>query len=615
MSRDRRLVLLVQLPVPPSGLEPVRGNVPLAAGCLKLFARRQELHDAYDIEILPTAVANRLGDCGLVEAILARQPWMVGFTCYVWNVDRSLWIAQRLKERLPDLKILLGGPEITGDNQRALGHAAVDFAVIGEGEATFVELLQSQRQSAGATVHRTAIDGLWQRGAGASRPRHPLASLDLAASPYLEGVLDAGDERTIYLETMRGCSFKCKFCYYPKGYAELAFLSRERLLDVLRHATERGVEEVVLLDPTLNQRQDFSDFLRLLGQGNPDRRFRFFGELRAEGIDQRKAQLLAEANFTEVEIGLQSIDSQVQDLMGRKNNLAAFERGMHALADAGIQTRVDLIVGLPGDTVDSVRRSIDYLHQGRLGSTVQMFNLSILPGTAFRREAGQLGLVYQRMPPYFVLSTPTLELDQMVTLVEEAQEAFGTEYDGFRQPVLDFPDSGPDAVRCCRVDLDESHVGGPSPLPPPTRRAQAFALWLRSADFHARREEAAALIRQVLDDNPHSTLQVVLEPAAEPGQLSGAALEAFLGACYENTSYLDHFYSLHPGELLGAKRLVVLAPWRWRSRVAERWIGEVRRYATLAWYGSGPESTDDLDDHECRVGADRSLPPSASAFS
>jgi hypothetical protein len=79
-------------------------------------------------------------------------------------------------------------------------------------------------------------------------------------------------------------------------------------------------------------------------------------------------------------------------------------------------------------------------------------------------------------------------------------------------------------------------------------------------------------------------------------------MELVLGACYERTSYLDHFYSLHPGELLGAKRLVVLAPWRWRSHVADRWLREVGRYATLAWYGGGPDSTDDLDDHECVVG-------------
>ena len=75
--------------------------------------------------------------------MLARDPWMVGLTCYVWNVERSLWIAQRLKAARPDLKIVLGGPEITADNGWVLAHPAVDFAVIGEGEQTFAELLDA----------------------------------------------------------------------------------------------------------------------------------------------------------------------------------------------------------------------------------------------------------------------------------------------------------------------------------------------------------------------------------------------------------------------------------------------------------------------------------------
>src|SRR5262245_64055103 len=87
---NRRRVVLVQLPIPQPGLDPARGNVPLAAAYLQLFARSRGLEAAYDIEILPSAVANQAGDRGLVEAIAARDPWLVGFTCYLWNVERSL---------------------------------------------------------------------------------------------------------------------------------------------------------------------------------------------------------------------------------------------------------------------------------------------------------------------------------------------------------------------------------------------------------------------------------------------------------------------------------------------------------------------------------------------
>src|SRR5262249_51970327 len=153
--------------------------------------------------------------------------------------------------------------------------------------------------------------------------RTPLSDLEALGSPYLAGILDAAEERMLLLETTRGCVFKCKFCYYPKSYDRQYYLAPESVRAGLRHAIEKGVEEVFLLDPTLNQRRDFADFLRLLIEGNPGRRMRYFGELRGEGITPDTARLLREANFTEVEVGLQSIDPDAMTLMDRKNNLPA----------------------------------------------------------------------------------------------------------------------------------------------------------------------------------------------------------------------------------------------------------------------------------------------------
>src|SRR5262249_35893493 len=131
---SRRTVLLVQLPIPPLGPGPIRGNVPLAASYLKLFAEGKGLGSFYDIDLLPTAQANTLGDQALVAAIAGRQPWLVGFTCYLWNIERTLWVARELKRRRPGLRIVLGGPEITADNAWVLDTPDYDFAVIGEGE-------------------------------------------------------------------------------------------------------------------------------------------------------------------------------------------------------------------------------------------------------------------------------------------------------------------------------------------------------------------------------------------------------------------------------------------------------------------------------------------------
>ena len=633
---QRRSIQLVQLPIPQPGLEPAKGNVPLAAGYLKMYARHCGLEEFYDIDIFPPRFANTLSDCGLVEEILARDPWMVGFTCYLWNIDRTLWIASRLKERRPDIQIIVGGPEITADNAWVLQSRAIDFAAIGEGEQTFSELLGVLREHrlppnpiAGLYVspyagiereqakqsQRSLDDGTLKvlapfiHNADVGAPigalptfRQPLPSLDVISSPYLAGIIDAADEELLLLETIRGCIFKCKFCYYPKSYDDLYFVSKEKIIANLQYARERGVKEVVLLDPTLNQARNFAEFVTLLSEQNPDHQWQYFGELRAEGINSDIAKLLRDANFTEVEIGLQSIDPLTMELMDRKNNMKAFERGVKAMMDVGIKVKVDLIIGLPGDTPESVRRGMKYLSDTGLYSSMQVFTLAILPGTAFRQEATMHKLDYQSRPPYYVIKTPTIDLSTMYQLMEEAEEIFDTEFDAVPPPVeegvrkediLDLKSHISNLEFQMTFDFDAASL--PS-LPPATERCGAFELILRAADFRKHRDTACGLIRQLLDDNPHSTLRIVLEPTGNPKHLTMSVVQAIRGACLKEPSYLDRFYSMQLGRPKGAKHIVVRLPWIERDRAGLDWVDDLAQFASLVWTGDGVPDEETLDD-------------------
>jgi radical SAM superfamily enzyme YgiQ (UPF0313 family) len=596
-----RTVLLVQLPIPPLGPAPIRGNVPLAAAYIKLFAERKGLGDFYTIEVFPARQANTLGDLGLVEALARRDPWLVGFSCYLWNIERTLWVAHELKRRRPDVRIVLGGPEITADNAWVLETADYDFAVIGEGEQTFAQLLLGLL---GDDTPPLTIPGLFvpTNGLGPRfhpsirpAPRSPLPDLNLLGSPYLAGILDVADEEMLLLETSRGCRFRCKFCYYWKSYDKTYYLADETIGASLRHAADRGAREVFLLDPTLNQRKDFADLLRLLAEGNPGGRFTYFGELRAEGVTEETARLLREANFTEVEVGLQSIDREAMSLMDRKNNLRAFERGVRAMMKEGIRVKVDLIVGLPGDTVESVRRGLRYIHDNGLCSDLQVFNLAVLPGTAFREEAEALGLAYQYRPPYYVLKTPSLGRTDLFGLMQEAQELFGIEFDAQPQPVLDF--TAGDHDRVWYMDFDRTDRSDP---PAAGRCAQAFTLWLRSARLGQHGREGAGLIGELLRANPFTSLQVVLEPA---GDLSPEAVRSEVGltllgelmaACQAKPTYLDKYYALQPGRPNGAKRLIVLLPLTLREQLTLEWVEDVGELATLVWR-AGLEAMHDED--------------------
>jgi radical SAM superfamily enzyme YgiQ (UPF0313 family) len=601
ISQTSRKILFVQLPIPPLGPAPIRGNVPLAAAYLKLFAGQRGLASFYEIEVLPPRLANILGDLALARSILERAPWMVGFTCYVWNIDRTLALAAALKRERPEIRIVVGGPEITPDNAWVLDHPAYDFAVIGEGEQTFAQLLLGILDE---PVPAVAIPGLYVPPARAENrfesarqpaPRTPLPDINVLGSPYVAGMVDAAEERMMLLETTRGCVFKCKFCYYPKSYDKQYYLDASHVEAGLQHARERDAREVFLLDPTLNQRKDFADLLRLLARGNPQHRFTYFGELRAEGITSETARLLKEANFTEVEIGLQSIDPEAQNLMDRKNNLRAFERGVRAIMAEGIHVKVDLIIGLPGDTVESVRRGMQYLKSEKLYSDMQVFTLSILPGTAFRMEAEQLGLRFQSRPPYYVLSTPTLKTEQLYQLMDDAREIFEIEFDAQPRPTLDFVPTE-QGTRIWTVDLD---------LPEnswcPADHWQALTLWFQSSQFADAGERIADHIRRILAANPFTTLQIVLDasdrplsPPVEVG-LSLAFLQQVVATGQQSSTYLDRYYSMQPGKAIGAKRVIVILPEDMRPGISEDWLLAAGESVTLVWRTDESSSLDEAD--------------------
>lgn len=599
-TNHRRAVWLVQLPIPPLGPQPIRGNVPLAAGYLKLWAESRGLGAHYDLRIFPAHEANTLGDCALVQALAEREPWLVGFTCYVWNIERTLWIARELKRLQPAVRVALGGPEITPDNSWVLSTDAYDFAVIGEGEQTFTDLLGVLLVD--GAVENQRIPGLYippRRGprfdaARAPAFRTPIPDLNALGSPYRAGILDVADEEMLLLETTRGCRFQCKFCYYPKAYDKLYFLTPDAVRAELNHAAQRGAREVVLLDPTLNQRKDFADFLRLLAAGNPGRGFRYFGELRAEGITTETAGLLQQANFTEVEVGLQSIDPEAMTLMDRKNNLRAFERGVRAMLGAGIRVKVDLIVGLPGDTVASVRRGLRYLRDNELYADVQVFHLSVLPGTAFRHEAAALGLHFQPRPPYYVLRTPTLNAHEIFGLLHEAQQVFDLEFDAPPAPQFVPPDEG-GVMNGWHIDLD-----GCADVPAVRPVSQVLTLWFSSGDFANQRNKAASLLRQTLSDNPFATMQVVLEPKQQNATAivrsldPGVAID-LLQACAAQPTYLDKYYAMHPGPRRGARRLVLVLPIALREQLPVSWLEAWREAGTFVWRDG---QTSDCDTHE-----------------
>ena len=473
-------VLLVQLPVPQLNFGHQTGNIPFAAACLVQAAGPVK---ADAIEILPQTISTYAGDAALLDIILSRRPDFIGFTAYMWNIQRTLALCANIKEHYAPT-VILGGPEITPDSPWLMDET-IDFFVQGEGEEFFTRLLHEPHLMFHPNENCE------------SAHRFPLES-----SPYLGTALDPGLENIMLLETMRGCPHGCAFCFYNKSRKGMTFKEDSRVLEGMAWAREKEIREIYLLDPSLNSRPGLKDLLKKIAVINKDHKLALISEMRAEAIDEELADLLSAAGFTRLEVGLQSTNPAALKLMRRKTDLHAFAKGARRLMEKKITPVVDLIVGLPGDDLGGFERTIRFVADQQLHRDIQVFPLSILPGTEFRRRRKALGLIFEETPPYTVISTPTFS-------EQDIPAAFNMAEDCFHRALYAMP------------DLDPAYRTGA--LPSDIKVAKD--IWIRAGEakltykvfLHRDRTDAdlAKTARKVT--HPY---QLMVPPGADPEQIN-----------------------------------------------------------------------------------------------
>ncbi|MCP3925772.1 MAG: radical SAM protein [Desulfobacterales bacterium] len=386
-------VLLVQLPIQKLNYGMKTGNIPMGAASLKT---------AYDINgknivtILDEKISSYLGDSAIIKTILESKPDIVGFTVFSWNLERSKYISKVIKKKT-GVSVIFGGPEITEDNNLSKSEY-VDFYVYGEGEEKFCEIIDEK--PANKCLFEESID------------------------PYLTGILDFKINGTMLLETMRGCPYTCGYCYYNKSRSKLSFRDEKRIIESVKWAVENKVEELYLLDPSLNIRPDLKKLLKQISLINNKKIVGINSEIRADKIDSEDANLFNKAGFTGFETGLQTTNEIALEIMKRKTDLKSFIKGINLLKERDIVPRIDLILGLPGDNYEGFKNSILFINENNMFEDVQVFPLSVLPGTDFRKNSEKLGLNFEKEPPYTVISTPTFSRDEMLIAIDNTENLF-----------------------------------------------------------------------------------------------------------------------------------------------------------------------------------------------
>lgn len=346
--------------------------------------------------------------------IIEMSPDVLGVSVLCWNARAVYDVCRVVKQALPDVAIVLGGPEVGPVAEEVLRtHPEVDAVVRGEGEETFAEVLDLIRR--GKPLARA--DGVTARdGGGAVRSapdRALIEDLDSIPSPYLTGVLQPR-EGTAYIEGFRGCPHHCAYCFEGKGYGRIRSFSRERVeAEIEFLAGECAVRSFSFIDPVFNLTADRLSWLS--GALAP---YAAHGlalhtvEVDIERIDDDAAALLARAGVVSVETGPQSIGTATLAECDRSFDRERFSAGVTALKAAGISVECDLIVGLPGDTVDDFFGGIAFclaLDPGK----IQTSTLHVLPGTDLYQRAGELGLRFDPEPPHEIIATPTIGFNDL----------------------------------------------------------------------------------------------------------------------------------------------------------------------------------------------------------
>lgn len=359
-------------------------RVPLAMGSLLAATR----HAGIDVRGLtyPVNGANFDRDqilADIEELLEEHQNFDVGFGVYVWNEEDVQELGQQLRYHHPNLRIILGGPQISysGKGLEERYPFATAF-VRGYGESALIELM--------TRGGRPAIDGVHWAGT-TDFGLQTNVDLEELPSPFLTGLIDVTDQRFLRWETKRGCSFRCAFCQHREAGKRLTRreLNRTRLLAEIDLFCNSGVDDIAVLDPIFNQGSEYmavlNQFLHHTYDGHLSLQCRF------EMVDDAFLDLVTQLNCT-LEFGLQTIHREEGEAVNRPNHMPRVDEVIDKLHRRDIHFEVSLIFGLPRQTLTSFEDSIAYCLD-RYVPVIKAFPLMMLRGTPLERDRHRWGLI------------------------------------------------------------------------------------------------------------------------------------------------------------------------------------------------------------------------------
>ncbi len=384
----------------------------LAPWCLlagvKAFAK-----GSYDIKVLESTINGNLHD--FAQKIILENPKVVSFSCYIWNITQTLEICKEIKENL-DCKIILGGPEVAYRPKDVLEkYGFIDFVLSGEGEWNFPLLLDN------INGDLNIVDGLTYRQNNEIITNPEREYTNTPPSPYSDDFYKNLNGRIAYMETSRGCPYRCAFCLSGRC-SKLRFFDLDQVKKDIINLANSGTQTLKFVDRTFNANSKRANEILTFIKDNYGtkipKKICFHFEIAGDILTEETLEILSQMpkGAVQLEIGMQSFNEDTLKKINRKTNTEKLIKNIKKLLEFGnMHIHIDLIAGLTGEDLESFKNSFNMGYSLK-AHMLQMGFLKLLYGADMRENPEDFPCEYTENPPYEVISTPWISAEEMKTL-------------------------------------------------------------------------------------------------------------------------------------------------------------------------------------------------------
>lgn len=387
-----RRVALIELPVFP-------GVVPLASGYMEAYSRKDPaIRDAYEFTKISLPVRTSLDE--LRSRCVEADADVYAFSCYVWNTRTVRTVAASLAAARPDVRIILGGPQVMHQGGRYLDPRHEQIAICnGEGERTMSQYLRTLLEP---DPDLRTVRGISFYAGGTlvtTEPEPRISDLSEIPSPFLEGLFDDQRYRWVLLETNRGCPFKCNYCYWGAAIGGKVFKYEEaRVQRELDWISRSGAWYLFIADANWGMQKRDVDLSRLIvdyrrRNGAPNTVY-FCGSKNTPDRVLEITQLFSDAGLVTCQsVALQTMNPETLKKVNRDNiRTESYTRVQRSLNDRGISSFVEMIWPLPGETLASFQRGLASLCELGADSFI-VYPLLLMNNVELAAKRDEYGLV------------------------------------------------------------------------------------------------------------------------------------------------------------------------------------------------------------------------------